>query len=103
MVKYNDGDRTAHGWTAQRNGPRDAMQTNDEIQYHVSLTVLQSNMDFVFNYSMGEVASDLHLVASPAVQIVNTGLLLELAFAEGRATVLADVVERHSETLTGFS
>ena len=103
MIYYNHSSNVAQGWTAQRNGPRDAIQTNDEIQYHVSLTVLQSNMDFVFNYSMGEVASDLHLVASPVVQIVNTGLLLELAFAEGRATVLADVVERHSETHTGFS
>ena len=103
MVYYDRSSNVAQGWTAQRNGPRDAMQTNDEIQYHVSLTVLQSNMDFIFNYSMGEVTSDLHLVASPVVQIVNTGLLLEFAFAEGRATVLADVVERHSETHTGFS
>ena len=102
MIYYNKSSNIAQGWTPQRNGPRDAIQTNDEIQYHVSLTVLQSNMDFVFNYSMGEVVSDLHLVASPFVQIVNTGLLLELSFQEGHATVLADVVERLNHCDNGF-
>ena len=85
MIYYNSTENIAYGWTPQRNGPRDGLQTNDEIQYHLSLTVLQSNMDYVFNYSMGQVASDLHLVASPSVQLVNTGLLLGLSFAEGSA------------------